>query len=155
MRRLDGRNGEIWRLFCRGWTQERLAEQFEISQQRVSQIVRNVRDSITIEERIDIVKQETDLLDQLRAEVLELWDAKPSPMVGANGRIVTTEEGHKIDDHSGRLAALAAFDRLTARKHRMLGLDAPQKLDLNLPGEEEAARAAAAEAIAKLHGGTE
>lgn len=154
-RAMEGRNGDVWRLFCRGKTQEAIAEQFGISQQRVSQIVNAVRESIGPVERADIVKQETDLLDALRDEVLELFDAKPSPLISANGRIVTTDEGKQIEDHSGRLAALAAFDRLTARKHRLLGLDAPAKLDLSLQGEEEATRRAAADAIAKLHGGTD
>lgn len=148
-RRLEGRDGEIWRLFCRGTTQEALAEKFEISQPRVSQIIAAVRESIGPQERADIVKQEADLLDALRAEVLELFDADPIPLV-SNGRVIDD-----VKDHSGRLAALAAFDRITARKHRLLGLDAPQKLDLSLAGEEEAARAAAADALSHLHGGTD
>lgn len=149
-RRLEGRNGEIWRLFCRGRTQESLAEQFGISQPRVSQIINEVRDSIGPVERADIVKRESDLLDQLRAEVLDLWEKGPNKAYAANGR-----ELEGVEDHSGRLAALAAADRLTARMHRLLGLDAPAKLDLSLQGEEEASRRAAAEAIAKLHGGTD
>jgi transcriptional regulator with XRE-family HTH domain len=148
--RLDGRNGEIWRKFCRGIKQEALAEEYGISQQRVSQIINAVRETITPEERIDLLKKETDLLEELRAEVLELWDKGPSPAYAANGRQL---EG--VEDHSGRLAALARAESLTARLHRLVGLDAPQKVDLNLAGEEEASRRAAAEAVTHLHGGTE
>jgi transcriptional regulator with XRE-family HTH domain len=130
-------------------TQEALAEKFEISQQRVSQIVNAVRESIPAEERADLVKQEADLLRDLRAAVLELWDTEAPDLV-SNGRLM---EG--IKDHSGRLAALARAESLTARLHRMAGLDAPAKLDLTLQGEEEATRRDAAEALARLHGGTD
>lgn len=155
-RRLEGRDGEIWRLFCRGTTQEALAEKFGISQPRVSQIISAIRDSIPIQERVDIVKQEVDFLAGLRAEVLELWDSVPAPMVaGPRAEIVKDENGNTVQDHTGRLAALARAESLTARLHRVLGLDAPAKLDLNLQGEEEAARRAAAEALTRLHGGTD
>jgi hypothetical protein len=146
---LVGRNGRIWRDYCRGATQEKLAEKYELTQQRISQIVNEVKDSIAIEERADLVKRETDLLLTLREEVLDLWDADAPDLV-SNGRVI---EGTK--DHSGRLAALAAVDRLTARLHRVHGLDAPAKLDLNLHGEEEKAKQAGAEALTFLHGGTD
>lgn len=154
--RLDGRNGAIWRAYCRGATQEALAEKFEISQQRVSQIIREVRDSIDPEERADLVKQETDFLRAAREEVMALWDAEAAPMVaGPRAEIVRDENDNVVRDHSGRLAALARAESLTARLHRVLGLDAPAKVDLNLAGEEEATRRAAAEALTRLHGGTE
>jgi hypothetical protein len=147
--RLAGRDGEVWRLYCRGRSQAKIGRQFGISQQRVSQIVAEVRDAIPIEERDAIVKQETDLLLTLRDEVLELWDADAPDLV-SNGRVI---EG--VKDHGGRLAAIAHAERLTARLHRVLGIDAPQKVDLNLGGEEEATRRAAVEASIHLHGGTD
>lgn len=146
---LAGRNGRIWKEYCRGATQEELAEKYELTQPRISQIIAEVRDSIPLDERDALVKQETDLLRDLRREVLELWDADAPDLV-SNGRVI---EGTK--DHGGRLAALAAADRLTARLHRVLGIDAAQKLDLTLPGEIAAAQKAAAEAITELHGGTD
>lgn len=146
---LVGRNGRIWRDYCRGATQEKLAEKYGVSQPRISQIVNEVKDSIAIEERADLIRQETDLLRMLREETLELWDADAPDMV-SNGRVI---EG--IKDHSGRLQALAAVDRLTARLHRVLGLDAPQKVDIGLGGEVEAAKKAAGDALSYLHGGTD
>ena len=147
--RLAGRNGAIWRAYCRGATQEKIAEKHGISQARVSQIVNEVRDAIPIEERDALVKREVDFLAGLRDEVMELWDADAPDLV-SNGRVI---EG--IKDHGGRLAALARAESLTARLHRVLGLDAPAKLDLSLVGEEEATRRDAAEALARLHGGTD
>lgn len=147
--RLAGRDGDIWRLYCRGMSQGKIARKFEISQQRVSQIIADVRDSIPIEERDALIKRETDLLYTLREEVLELWDADAPDLV-SNGRVI---EG--VKDHAGRLAAVARAESLTARLHRVLGLDAPQKVDLTLPGEVAAAQKAAADAMAHVHGGTD
>lgn len=148
--RLAGRNGEIWRKFCRGRTQAALSEEYGISQQRISQIIAEVKDSIPTQEREDVLKAEIDLLRQLRDDVLELWDAGPNKAYAANGR-----ELEGVADHGGRLAALARAESITARLHKITGIEASQKVDLSLQGEEEAARRAAADAIAELHGGTE
>lgn len=147
---LAGRNGRIWKEYCRGATQEELAEKYVLSQQRVSQIINQIRDETPFEERDALVKQEVDLLRDLRKDVLELWDKPPNKAYAANGR-----ELEGVEDHSGRIAAVKTAETLTARLHRVLGLDAPAKLDLNLTGEEEAARKAAAESLTRLHGGTE
>lgn len=147
--RLAGRNGSIWRAYCRGTTQAALSEKHGISQQRVSQIIAEVRDAIPLEERDLILKQEIDLLRALREEVLELWDADAPDLV-SNGRLM---EG--IKDHGGRLAALARAESITARLHKITGVEAAQKVDLSMQGEEEAARRAAADAMTHLHGGTD
>jgi hypothetical protein len=147
---LAGRNGAIWKAYCRGATQEALAEEYELTQQRISQIINEVREGIGNEERESILKQEIDLLRDLRREVLSLWDADPNRAYAANGR-----ELEGVVDHGGRLAALARAESITARLHKITGIEASQKVDLTLQGEEEAARRAAADAIAELHGGTD
>lgn len=153
---LAGRNGRIWKEFCRGASQAELAQKYNLSPQRISQIINETRDSIPFEERDALVKQEMDLLRDLRKEVLELWDADAAPLIhGPRAEIVRDENDNVVRDHSGRLAALARAESLTARLHRVLGLDAPAKLDLNLSGEEEAARKAGADALTRLHGGTD
>jgi DNA-binding transcriptional regulator LsrR (DeoR family) len=143
---LEGRNGQIWKLYCRGWTQDALAERFEVSQPRISQIIRDCRNSIPTLEREEIVKQEVDLLNTLRAEVLDLFDAAPIPLV-SNGRVI-----EEIKDHTGRLNALARAESLTARLHKVLGLEAAQKIVVD-DGEKAAAERAGAEAAAFVHGG--
>jgi hypothetical protein len=152
---LAGRNGRIWRDWCRGASQDALAERYGVSQPRISQIVNEIREGITEDERADLVKQETDLLRMLRDEVLaDVYDADPAPLIaGKDGAIVRDENGNVVKDHSGRLAGLAAAEKLTARLHRVLGLDAPQKVDIGLNGEADAAKKAAGEALSYLHGG--
>lgn len=153
---LGGRNGCIWRDYCRGATQEKLAERYGLSQQRISQIIRETRDSIGEEVRTEVIQTEAELLRTLREEILaEIYDAKPVPVtVGKDGAVLLDPEtGEVVRDHGGRLAAIDRVDRISSRLHRLLGIDAPAKLDLNLTGEEEKAKQAGAEAAHYLHGG--
>jgi DNA-binding CsgD family transcriptional regulator len=145
--RLMGRNGRIWRDYVRGKTQEDIAQKYDLDQSTVSNAIANVRDSIPVLEREALVKEEIDLFRHLRDQVLELWDAD-APNLVSNGR-----EIKGIKDHGGRLAALARAESLSARLHRITGIEATQKVDLTLQGEEEAARRQAAEAVTYLHGG--
>lgn len=146
--RTEGRNGAIWREYVRGATQEQLAEKWGISHQRVSQIIRAVSESIKTEDRDELLKREIDLFRQLRLEVLDLWDADAPDLV-SNGRVI---EG--VKDHTGRMQALDRAAKLSERMHKLLGLEASQKIDLNV-GEEAAAQKAAADATAYLHGGSD
>lgn len=153
--RLQGRNGEIWKEYCRGSTQERIAQRYGITQQAVSHAIRSVRDSIPMEERIDVVKEEIDFFRQMRLEVMDLWDMGAAPMVaGKDGEIIRDPEtGQIVRDHSGRLNAVRAALQVSERMHKLLGLDAVQKVELNV-GEAERAKVAGAEALNFLHGET-
>lgn len=156
--RLEGRNGRIWRDYCRGASQVKLAERYNLTQQRISQIINEVRDSLGEEIRAETIAAEAELLRTLREEILsEIYDADAIPVtVGKDGDILRDPEtGEVVRDHGGRLAAIDRADRLTQRLHRLLGIDAPAKLDLNLTGEEERAKQAGAEAVAYLHGGSD
>ena len=151
---LAGRNGSVWRDYVRGATQEALAEKYNVSQPRISQIISEVRDSIPQQEREALIKEEIDFLRRMRWELLEVWDMKAAPVTaGQLGEIVKDPEtGEPVRDHSGRLAAAARIESYSARMHKLLGLEASQKIDLNV-GEEEAAKRAAADALNHLHGG--
>jgi hypothetical protein len=153
--RLDGRNGEIWYRYCRGETQDALAVAYGISQKRISQIIKAVRESIEPEERVDLIQQEVDLFRALRSQVLsEVWDADAGFVpVGKDGELMRDPvTGKWVRDHAGRLAALAAAERLSARMHKLLGLEAATKLVVD-DGEKAAAERQGAEAASYLHGG--
>lgn len=153
MVRLDGRNGRIWREYVRGATQEELGQRYGLSQQRIGQIIRAVRDSIPKETRDQIVQEELDLWRRLRAEVLELWDARGAPVTaGKDGDLVKDPEtGEYVRDHSGRLAGVKMALAISESLRRMTGTDAAQRVDVNV-GEQAAAEEAAAEALARLAG---
>lgn len=70
--RLDGRNGDIWRAYVGGATQEAIASEYGVSQQRVSQVLAEVRDSIP-----DTARTDAALLAHERANALlaAVWPA--------------------------------------------------------------------------------
>lgn len=152
---LEGRNGEIWRAYYRGEKQGDIAARYGITQARVSQICAQVRASIEPQERAELLKSELDLLSDMRREVLTLlFDMGGAPVTaGKDGDIVRDPEtGEVVRDHTGRLNAARVALSISERIAKAAGLDAAQKLEVNA-GEEEAARAAAAQAAAHLHGG--
>jgi hypothetical protein len=149
-RRLDGRNGEIWRQHVSGVTQEALAEKYEISHQRVSQIIAQVRESIPPEDKDKVRQEHLELLRGLRVELTKLVDAGPIPAY-SNGRPIVLENGAVAQDHSGRLAAMDRLQRMLERESKLLGIDAPTKLDATMTlSESDAAKALAAEAAERL-----
>lgn len=68
--RLDGRNGAIWRAYLLGRTQEAIAEEHGISQQRVSQVLAEVRASIPDDARRDAALVDLERLDALLSGVM-------------------------------------------------------------------------------------
>lgn len=153
--RLDGRNGEIYRAYLMGKTQEAIAEQHGIDQTRVSQIIKATIASIPEEdlaERRKRVLDGLDMLSQVAAEVMEDGVAQ----AWSNGRPMTNEDGTPILDYGARLAAVDRLLKIGERQAKLLGLDAAQRVDVAVSEQaKEAMSAAAAEAIARLAGPTE
>ncbi|SBT91390.1 hypothetical protein GA0115233_103022 [Streptomyces sp. DI166] len=65
--RLDGRDGAIWSAYVGGATQEAIAAEHGISQQRVSQVLAEVRDSIGDGARMDAALLAAERADALLA----------------------------------------------------------------------------------------
>lgn len=74
--RLDGRDGAIWSAYVGGATQEAIAAEHGITQQRVSQVLAEVREGLSEAERLDAA-----LLAHERAQALlaAVW---PAAMAG-------------------------------------------------------------------------
>lgn len=148
--RLDDRDHAIWEAYVSGATQIAIAADFQISRQRVSQIIVKVRETLPEADRAHLVQREAALLDRLRREALKLWDMPPIP-AHSHGKIILMEDGTPAEDHSGRLAALDRAVKLHERLSKLLGLEAPAKADVSLVGQErEATSEAAAAALAYL-----
>lgn len=157
--RLAGRNGQIWRDYCGGRTQESLARQHGISQARVSQIISQVRASIPEVKREEEVQRSLEMLRELRAGALEVYRLAAAPVtVGKDGDLlydpeVTGPDGRPslVRDHTGRLRALETAVKVEQRIGQILGYDAAQKLDMHVEaGERVAAERLAEEARARL-----
>jgi len=147
------RDRAIWRSYLNGHTQQEIADQHGLTQPAISLILSKIRKSLPELDRADLVRREVDLLDRLRAESLELWDMRPIPAY-SNGKPILMEDGVTVaEDHSGRLAALDRAVRLHERLAKLVGLEAPSKVEATVTNvEREAAKEAAAVALAYLAG---
>jgi hypothetical protein len=105
--RLDGRDGEVWRAYVGGATQERIAAEHGITQQRVSQVLAEVRATIPDGTRVDAALLAAERTDALLAAV---WPAA----MGGDTRAV--------------LAALKVLER----NARAMGTDAQEPLRVTL-----------------------
>jgi hypothetical protein len=105
--RLDGRDHEIWARYVSGWTQARLAAEYDVSQQRISQVLGEVRATIGDAARTDAALLAAERADALLAAV---W---PAAMEG---------------DTRAVMAAL----RVLERQAKAMGTDAVEPLRVTL-----------------------
>ncbi|MCX4906864.1 sigma factor-like helix-turn-helix DNA-binding protein [Streptomyces sp. NBC_00878] len=121
--RLEGRNGQVWRLFLEGHTQEAIAERFGISQQRVSQIIDEVRESIP-----EVARVAAALLDLERLDLLMTGMMPPAL--------------------AGDAKATAAVLRILERRAKALGTDPSEPLELVLDARMDVVGQLVADALA-------
>ena len=154
--RLAGRDGDIWRGYCSGKTQEALAREFGISQSRISQIINEVRASIPEVDKAQAFQRELDFLDVLRVQAIEIANMPAAPVTaGKDGDVVLDPEtGAVVRDYAGKLSAMDRAVKMHERYAKLLGLEAPTKVDVTVQEQvQREAQAAAADALAMLHGG--
>jgi transcriptional regulator with XRE-family HTH domain len=132
----QGRDVEIWRAYCSGSTQEAIASTFGVTQPTVSRAVERVRASIPQEDKVELVRREVAFLDRMRAEIIQDFEAEPPPMFDQRGRAVYNPlTGQTVPDLSNRMAAFDRAIRSHERLSKLLGLDAPAKVDAAVTGE--------------------
>lgn len=122
------RNAEIWRRFCAGERQAAIAKSYGISQQTVSEICQRKRIALGPIDRDKKRQELASQLDYLRAQMAELVEREPAPMY-RGAEPVRDDDGNVVEDHSGRIAATDALLRVQARAAKLLGLDAPDKVE--------------------------
>lgn len=105
--RLEERDHEIWARYVGGWTQARLAAEYDVSQQRISQVLAEVRESISDDARTDAGLL---VLERTHALLAAVW---PAAMEG---------------DTKAVLAAL----RVLERQAKAMGTDAVEPLQITL-----------------------
>jgi DNA-binding transcriptional regulator LsrR (DeoR family) len=156
--RLQGRNGEIWRKHLLGWTQEALAEEHGLSQARISQILSDVRATIPEPDLVQARQTHQELLGDLRRRVSEIALAPLPPVTAGKDGLPVQDPvtGDYVRDYSGRYQALMGVAKLEERLAKLMGLDAAEKVDVSVTeAARSSAQAVAADALARLHGGTE
>lgn len=128
--KMEGRTGEIWRLYVAGMTQEAIGEKFGISQVRVSQIIAATRAQIPEVDRTQLIQRELDLLDTSRLMALELATAPLPPAFDQKGNVLIDPGTKKpVLDATGRVAAVKLALETQRDMRKLLGLDQPLKVD--------------------------
>lgn len=131
IRRLSDRDGSIWVDFCSGVTQAALARQHGVSEVRIGQIVKSVRDSIPASDRGEILLESLELIRRIQREAIKLVEMTGAPVaVGKDGTVLRDPDTDEVvRDYSLRTKAaelaLKANDTLAKR----LGLDSPTKIE--------------------------
>jgi len=151
-RRLEGRDGQIWRAYLLGTTQTTLAEEHGISNQRVSQIIAACRAECADPELSTARQEHLEVTRMLTKTAVEIMET-PVPPAYSNGRPILDEDGRMVRDYSTRLAALDRVAKMQERMAKVLGLDAPVKAEVVVEAGQAAAEAAA-DALSYLHGGS-
>jgi transcriptional regulator with XRE-family HTH domain len=147
--RLEGRNGEIWARHVAGWTQERIADEYDISQQRVSRIISEIRNSIPEEERKHLIALSAERLDRALAAAFDVLGREHYVVNGGcivheiveyarddDGNYLLDKDERpkaaklaKLIDDGPTLAAIDRIAKLDTEYRKLFGLDAPTKTE--------------------------
>lgn len=129
--RLQGRNGEIYRRWAiYGWTQERIGEEYNLSQPAISRIISEVQASapkVTVDE---MRSKQVDFLEEVQARALEIADMAGAPIAVGQGGVplIDPDTGDVVRDYSGRIKALDTAMRASEHIAKRLGLHAAEKV---------------------------
>lgn len=130
--RNEMRDMEIYEKRIRGAALAALAEEFGVTQARVSVICKEVRASLGTLDRDALIQASLDQLEYLREKVIELSNLPGAPItVGQHGDILREPETDEIvRDYSLRVKAIDQAHKLNQTFAKRLGLDAPTAVDV-------------------------
>lgn len=134
----DGRNGLVWRKYTvYRMTQAQIASDLGLTQQRVSQILQEVRESLPEDDKALMRAESLELYRELTRRAMEIADLVPTPVaVGRDGTILREpdgddgEPGAVVRDYSGRLRAMETAAKFDAETRKLMGLDAATKTEV-------------------------
>jgi len=131
--RLEGRNGQVVRRYTiYRQTQAQIADDLDISQARVSEIIAEWRASTPAVDLDAMRQQSLALYAELTERALEIADLAGAPIaVGKDGKIFYDENGEVVRDHSGRLRALETAAKMDAETRKLMGLDAAGRMEIS------------------------
>ena len=147
-RRLEGRNGQIWREHTYGKTATQLAEDYGMTEANVYRIFEQVKASIPPDEQGEIRKIRKEVLDTLKSRVMTLAEQAyetPAPAFAPNGKPhFNPKTGDPVYDYSTFLNAVDRALKLDERIGKLTGTDSAVQHSISVTAEaQEATREAA------------
>lgn len=132
------RNAEIIKAYGRGRTQQSLAEEYGVSQKRISEIIQAHRLAQGPIDKAEQINAAADLLDHLIEQAMELAAMEGAPVTAGKDGLVVVDPERKgphgeavfVRDYSGRVAAIHLIKSLLERKAKLLGLDSATKTEV-------------------------
>ena len=125
----------MWQLYTLyRMNQAQVAAEVGISQQRVSEILRDVRASIPEDDKALMRAESLELYRELTRRAMEIADLVPAPVVvGKDGDILRDPDDPDLPvvrDYSGRLRAMETAAKFDAETRKLMGLDAATKTEV-------------------------
>lgn len=128
---LSEREEEIYQLrVVNRWVVSRIAEKFGISPQRVSQIIKKVRQNQPPLDFEGLRQESLELHRRSQQMALALAEREGAPVfVGKDGSMAFDENGQPVRDYSLRLQALETARKADLEIRKLHGLDAATKIE--------------------------
>lgn len=131
-KRLEGRNGAIARgYFVAGKTQRELAEEFDLTRERVSQILTEARAEIPEVDKAEYLRASLETLQYVQQVAAELIEREGAPVTaGKDGDVVyDPESGAVVRDYSARVLAAQLLLKASEAQAARLGLNSATKIE--------------------------
>ena len=126
VRTIEGaeRDAECARLKAQGWTYTRLAERYKVNKRACIEMVHRAFEAAGRDDRNLALAMERVKLDAMETAVLDVLAR--SHITVSNGRVVSIN-GEPILDDAPVLQAVAQWLKISERRSKLLGLDAPAR----------------------------
>lgn len=139
-KRLEGRNGAIYKAKLAGCTAAEIAEAFNMSEANVYVKLKQVAASITPDEQSELRKIRSDFLDQLRQMAMEIALLDPAPAFAPNGKAhFDPATGKTVYDYGTRLNAIDRLLKIDERFGKLTGTDSAVQHTVQVSAEAEQA----------------
>lgn len=149
-KRLEGRNGAIYKAKLAGCTAAQIAEAFNMSEANVYVKLKQVAASITPDEKSELVKIAADFYDTLKQMCMDLALKDPVPAFAPNGKPQFDPiTGEVVYDYSLRLNAIDRLLKVSEREAKLRGLDSAQQQTVQVTVEAQRATQEQADRLGK------
>lgn len=129
--REDEREAEMYTLrYVNRWTLSRIGEKFQVSPQRVHQILERRRANLPPLDFEALRRESLEMHRKAQEMALALAEREGAPVfVGKNGQMAFDENGAPVRDYSLRLQALETARKADLEIRKLHGLDAATKIE--------------------------